>query len=267
MEHLLAAFVATTPPLVLPSDERARAVAEALLANPADPRDLHDHAVDAATSATHLRRLFRSETGLTFTEWRTEARMQAARTLLEEGHRVAGVARAVGYRSTSSFVRAFHRHSGYVPGAVATGEGPGLLGDLASPAWTLRHTLWTPPTPAPSVGSLSYSDRHTEQGTDVKPSTKAPLLAAAIMLFSAACAADGVDDDAASADSEAAATGADPTEVDGTDADGAVTEAQTFVDSLGREVSVPAAPQRIIPFEDINTTPQRADRHECGVGV
>ena len=54
-----------------PSDERARDVAEALLADPADPRTLHDwgHAVGA--SSRTLARAFLSDTGLSFGRWRT----------------------------------------------------------------------------------------------------------------------------------------------------------------------------------------------------
>ncbi|MFT3853373.1 MAG: AraC family transcriptional regulator [Ilumatobacteraceae bacterium] len=70
-ERLLLATLQPTSrtAIALPADDRARRVADALLADPADRRTLEQwgHAVGA--SARTLARLFRAETGMTFPRW------------------------------------------------------------------------------------------------------------------------------------------------------------------------------------------------------
>ncbi len=99
-----------------PSDPRARDVADALLADPADPRTLHEwgHAVGA--SSRTLARAFLGETGLPFGRWRTLVRLQASLPYLAEEMPVSAVAPLVGYRTTSAYVAAFHAHTGVTPG-------------------------------------------------------------------------------------------------------------------------------------------------------
>src|SRR5581483_4429474 len=84
----------------VPSDPRARDVAEALLADPADPRTLHEwgHAVGA--SGRTLARTFLSDTGLPFGRWRTLVRLQASLSHLAAHVPVSAVASLVGYRTT-----------------------------------------------------------------------------------------------------------------------------------------------------------------------
>ncbi|MFD9907688.1 AraC family transcriptional regulator [Streptomyces sp. NPDC059063] len=98
-----------------PRDPRARTVARALAAAPADPRPLAAWAALAGVSARTLARLFNAETGLPFGQWRERLRMQSAMPLLAEGLTVESVARRVGYASASSFVAAFHRVVGVTP--------------------------------------------------------------------------------------------------------------------------------------------------------
>lgn len=99
-----------------PSDPRARDVADALLADPADPRTLHEwgHAVGA--SSRTLARVFLSDTGLSFGRWRTLVRLQASLPYLAEQMPVSAVAPLVGYRTTSAYVAAFRAHTGITPG-------------------------------------------------------------------------------------------------------------------------------------------------------
>ncbi|MYY09072.1 helix-turn-helix domain-containing protein [Streptomyces sp. SID4919] len=107
----------TTPiDVPYPVDDRVRAVADALLTDPADPRGLEVHARAIGVSRRTLTRLFTSDTGMTFDHWRTHARLRAALPLLAEGHPVSRVARTVGYATPSSFLAAFRRTVGTSPG-------------------------------------------------------------------------------------------------------------------------------------------------------
>lgn len=127
----------------LPRDPRARAVAEALIDDPADDRDLGAWGVEVGASIRTLARLFRHDTGMTFREWRAQVRMRAALGLLAEGLAPSKVARRVGYRTPSSFVAAFHRLTGDTPGATATQLADTALraGGLASEGTQREHAL------------------------------------------------------------------------------------------------------------------------------
>ena len=69
------------------------------------------------SSPRTLLRLFVTETGLTFSQWRAHARLQAGISSLAEGRPVASVAGQVGYATPSAFVAAFRRVTGYTPAA------------------------------------------------------------------------------------------------------------------------------------------------------
>ncbi|MGX1806744.1 AraC family transcriptional regulator [Nocardia sp. NPDC055321] len=97
------------------TDPRARRVADALLADPADPRGLDAHGRDIGVSRRTLTRLFVHDTGMSFDRWRTHARLQAALPQLAEGQPVSRVAAAVGYATPSAFLAAFRRVVGTSP--------------------------------------------------------------------------------------------------------------------------------------------------------
>jgi AraC-like DNA-binding protein/quercetin dioxygenase-like cupin family protein len=101
--------------LPLPRDERARLVAEGILADVTDERPLAAWGREVGASARTLARLFVAETGLTFARWRTNARLAAALRLLAAGEAVGTVAHRVGYGSPSAFVAAFRRGLGTTP--------------------------------------------------------------------------------------------------------------------------------------------------------
>lgn len=105
-----------------PTDERVRAVTEALLDNPADARSLEAHARAIGVSRRSLTRLFVQDTGMSFDRWRTHMRMQAALALLAEGQPVSQAAHAVGYATPSAFLAAFRRTVGTSPGRYLTGN-------------------------------------------------------------------------------------------------------------------------------------------------
>jgi AraC-like DNA-binding protein len=103
--------------LPMPSDDRALAVAWSLLRTPGDDRSLEDWARTGGVSARTLSRLFVRQTRMSFSDWRTAARLQVALELLAGGRTVAQVARRVGYATPSAFVAAFRRRTGLTPGA------------------------------------------------------------------------------------------------------------------------------------------------------
>ncbi|MFF0724932.1 helix-turn-helix domain-containing protein [Streptomyces sp. NPDC004134] len=111
-------------PIDVPSatDDRVRAVADALLADPADPRSLDAHARSVGVSRRTLTRLFVDDTGMNFDRWRTHLRMRAALPLLAEGQPVSRVAHTVGYATPSAFLAAFRRTVGTSPGRYLNGD-------------------------------------------------------------------------------------------------------------------------------------------------
>jgi AraC-like DNA-binding protein len=117
-------------PLRLPlaRDKRVRRVCEALLANPADECGLEDWAARAGASPRTLARLFVSETGLTFAEWRRQMRLLEAIDRLGEGQAVTRVALDLGYESPSAFIAMFRRTLGVPPSKYFQHA------DLAAPA-------------------------------------------------------------------------------------------------------------------------------------
>jgi len=109
----------------MPADPRVRTIAELLVADPADQRELAVWADHVHAGVRTLSRLFVSETGLSFARWRTQVRIRAAIQLLANGATVDVAARTVGYRKTSAFINAFRRATGQTPGTYIhanTGE-------------------------------------------------------------------------------------------------------------------------------------------------
>lgn len=109
--------------LPLPTDDRARQVAQLLLTDPTDRRSLEELARAVRSSQRTLLRLFLAETGMTFAQWRAHARLQASIALLAEGQPVARVAHQVGYATASAFVAAFRRVTGHTPAAYFAAGG------------------------------------------------------------------------------------------------------------------------------------------------
>lgn len=127
--RLVAALVlheigrAGTRPLSLPAcrDPRAARVTAALAADPSDPRDLNDYAAVAGASVRTLVRLFRSETGMSFEQWRRQLRMMEALAQIAQGVPPNRVAATVGYASVPAFGAAFRKTFGTTPAMAAPG--------------------------------------------------------------------------------------------------------------------------------------------------
>lgn len=106
----------------LPSihESRLLRVAQAIVENPADVRSLEDWAETCGASARTLARLFLRETGMTFGQWRLQARLNAAFILLMTEGDIPRVAQDVGFSSHSAFGVAFRRTFGMTPAQART---------------------------------------------------------------------------------------------------------------------------------------------------
>ncbi len=102
--------------LPMPTDRRLLRVATAIVAQPDDNRTLHEWADWSGMSARTLSRLIRAETGISFAQWRQQARLLQALERLARGESVATVADALGYATPSNFIVMFRRSFGESPG-------------------------------------------------------------------------------------------------------------------------------------------------------
>lgn len=114
---LLQPVAMTSFDVRMPADDRARQIADALAADPADNRTLAEWGGQVGASQRTLARAFVSGTGLPFGRWRGLLRLRAAMSALAAGEPVGNVARRVGYESASAFVAAFRRETGVTPAA------------------------------------------------------------------------------------------------------------------------------------------------------
>jgi len=86
------------------------------LLNENSSRTLADLACGCTLSISRLSHLFKDKTGLTVGKFRRNCRFEAAMKMLATTDMpIKQIAYALGYRHTSSFVRAFERHAGVSP--------------------------------------------------------------------------------------------------------------------------------------------------------
>ncbi|MFI6344625.1 AraC family transcriptional regulator [Streptomyces sp. NPDC050560] len=103
--------------LPTPADPRLRTVCALLRRHPDDPRTLAALAAEAGAGERTLSRLFRSELGMTFPQWRTQLRLYHALRMLADGLPVTTVAHRCGWASASAFIDVFHHAFGHTPGS------------------------------------------------------------------------------------------------------------------------------------------------------
>ncbi|MCD0415959.1 helix-turn-helix transcriptional regulator [Rubrivivax sp. JA1024] len=101
--------------LPLPTDPRIKRVCEEISARPANTSTVDDWAARLGVTAKTVHRLFAKETGMTFAQWREQARLLFALQRLAGGERVIDVAYDCGYASQSAFTAMFRRHFGIPP--------------------------------------------------------------------------------------------------------------------------------------------------------
>ena len=103
----------------MPVDDRARAVAEIIIRDPADPRTLDALARAVGSSRRTITRRFAEDTGVPFHTWRAQVRIHASVALLADGQPVERVSTAVGYSTPSTFTSTFRRVLGFTPSDYA----------------------------------------------------------------------------------------------------------------------------------------------------
>ena len=105
----------------MPRDGRALRVARTLLEDLANEQNLDEWADVSGASRRTLARLFRSETGFSFSEWRARLRAIDGLARLATGSSVASVAASVGYASPSAFSAMVRRNFGQAPRELSNG--------------------------------------------------------------------------------------------------------------------------------------------------
>lgn len=97
------------------SDPRLQRVINQIVQSPQQPSSLQELSAIAGASVRTIERLFKSEIGLTFRQWRSRFRLMNALTPIIEGDNSTQVAQELGYRSVSSFIKAFKEQFGCTP--------------------------------------------------------------------------------------------------------------------------------------------------------
>ncbi|GHD23571.1 AraC family transcriptional regulator [Tianweitania populi] len=101
--------------LPMPSEARAHNLCRDLLADPADTASAEVWARRAGIASKTMQRLFLRETGMSFAQWRQQARLLRALQRIAKGDRIIDVALDSGYASQSAFTAMFRRHFGMPP--------------------------------------------------------------------------------------------------------------------------------------------------------
>lgn len=99
----------------MPTDKRARAAAELVLASPGEHVSTRELGQMIGASERTLQRHFVTETGLSLRTWRAMVQLQKAVELLEAGMTIKAASLNLGYNDTGSFIRLFKRLLGATP--------------------------------------------------------------------------------------------------------------------------------------------------------
>lgn len=101
--------------LPMPGDPRLITICQSLIEQPADGSNAREWAEKIGMGERTLHRLFSQETGMTFSQWREQARLLSALREIAEGKKGIEVALNCGYSSQSAFSAMFRRHFGMSP--------------------------------------------------------------------------------------------------------------------------------------------------------
>ena len=106
--------------LQIPVDGRLRKIYARLSDHPGDNRTLEDWGKQVGATGRTLSRHFRSETGMSFAQWRQQIRILEALKRLARKESVTTVAIDLGYDSPSAFISMFKKTVGKTPGQYFT---------------------------------------------------------------------------------------------------------------------------------------------------
>jgi AraC-like DNA-binding protein len=106
--------------LPAPSDPRLVRACAIALEQLDKPLPLTTLADAACTTDRTLSRLFRQELGMSYPQWRAQARAIHAMILLAQGESITDTGRLCGWSTTSAFIDSFRRAMGQTPGTYRT---------------------------------------------------------------------------------------------------------------------------------------------------
>ena len=109
--------------LPIPRDTRLQKISNMLTDDPSNNRTLKDWGKTVGATSRTLARLFRSETGMSFRQWRQQVRILEALSRLGREEPVTTVALDLGYDSPSAFIAMFKKALGRTPGQYFKGSG------------------------------------------------------------------------------------------------------------------------------------------------
>lgn len=98
-----------------PDDPRVAHICDYIYDNLDAPRTLQEWASEMNIDTRTLHRLFVREFGMSFVQWRQQARLMAALEWLAEGRPIMDVALDLGYQTQSAFAAMFRRNTGITP--------------------------------------------------------------------------------------------------------------------------------------------------------
>ncbi|MEJ6122637.1 AraC family transcriptional regulator [Vibrio sp. 2-Bac 85] len=96
-------------------DPRLQRLVSYIVLHPKQSLSLVELSRLAGASVRTIERLFKTETGMTFRQWRSRFRLMNALVQLSEGESSTAVAYELGYKSVSSFIQAFKIQFGCTP--------------------------------------------------------------------------------------------------------------------------------------------------------
>ncbi|SJN10763.1 Transcriptional regulator, AraC family [Leucobacter sp. 7(1)] len=99
----------------LPADERVRPLVETVLADPGEARTARELFAAHGLHERTVLRVFTTEVGMSFGQWRTGIRMSLAARLITDGTPIGAAAHRCGYATTSAFSAAFKDRFGVTP--------------------------------------------------------------------------------------------------------------------------------------------------------
>lgn len=101
--------------LAQPTEARLQTICDALRRDPRDGSTLAEWSSRLNMDAKTIQRLFRRETGMTFGQWRQQARLLLALERIAVGEKIIDVAGELGYDSPSAFSAMFKKQFGTTP--------------------------------------------------------------------------------------------------------------------------------------------------------